>query len=102
MYYCTSIQKSSRDVQRGYCSKSLMGALPVVYSHMDVIMHHNYDLLLYFTPQTAAILLLKPSPTKQLYPNPSFTDFTETLGEQSEPFQTSLLSCELSKAELIY
>lgn len=65
MYCCISIQKSSQDVQRKYRSKSLW-VLPVAYSHMDVIMHHNYDLLLYFTPQIAAMLLLKPSPTKQL------------------------------------
>lgn len=59
MCYCKSTQKSSQDVQREYCSTSLMGALPVAYSHMDVIMHHNYDLLLYFTSEIAVMLLLK-------------------------------------------
>lgn len=41
-----------------------MGAQPIAYSHMDAITHHNYDLLLCFTPQIPAMLLLKPSPKK--------------------------------------
>lgn len=78
------------------CSKS--HALPATYPHMDAILHLKDYLLFFFPFQIAAVLLLKRSPTKQLYPNPSFPDFNETLREQSQPFQIFLLSCELIKA----